>query len=165
MGRHRVEATTRGTRPRVKTIDEIVRGDVAQLTRIVEDRDVRAFIEAVGDDNPVHSDPAYAALTTFGEPIAPGVFTAGLVSAVIGTRLPGPGSIYLSQTLKFLKPVRLGDTITAHVGVVLRERNRACLWTTCTNQNGEEVLSGEAWVMPCRQAAERPGAARLARAA
>ena len=84
--------------------------------------------------------------------IAPGIFTAGLISAVIGTRLPGSGAIYLSQSLKFVKPVRAGDTITARVDAleVLNERNRVRLQTVCVNQRGEEVLLGEAWVMPSK---------------
>ena len=100
-----------------RTIDEISPGDSAELVRRVELDDVASFIDAVGDLNPVHSDPAYAATTSFKEPIAPGIFTAGLISAVIGTRLPGPGAIYLTQSLKFVKPVRAGDTITARVNV------------------------------------------------
>ena len=135
-----------------RTIDEISPGDSAELVRRVELDDVASFIDAVGDLNPVHSDPAYAATTSFKEPIAPGIFTAGLISAVIGTRLPGPGAIYLTQSLKFVKPVRAGDTITARVNVleVIRERNRVRLQTVCVNQRDEEVLSGEAWVMPSR---------------
>jgi acyl dehydratase len=135
-----------------KTIADLTAGDHAEITRVVEEADVAAFVEAVGDYNPVHSDPRYAATTPFKEPIAPGIFTAGLISAVIGTELPGPGAIYLSQSLKFIKPVKPGDTITARAEVVevLRERNRVRLHTVCTNQRGEEVLSGEAWVMPSR---------------
>jgi acyl dehydratase len=125
-----------------KTIDELREGDHAELTRIVAGEDVARFIDAVGDDNPVHSDPAYAATTMFKAPIAPGIFTAGLISAVIGTRLPGPGAIYLSQSLRFTKPVFLGE--------IVRGRNRVRLQTACVNQRGEEVLAGEAWVMPSR---------------
>ena len=133
-----------------KTIADLTPGDHAELTRVVEDGDIAAFVDAVGDYNPVHSDPAYAATTPFKAPIAPGIFTAGLISAVIGTELPGPGAIYLSQSLKFVKPVKSGDRITARVEVieVIRDRNRIRLQTVCVNQNGEEVLSGEAWVMP-----------------
>ena len=100
----------------------------------------------------MHSDPAYAAATPFKAPIAPGIFTAGLISAVIGTELPGPGAIYLSQSLKFVKPVKAGDVITARAEIVemLAERNRVRLQTVCVNQRGEEVLSGEAWIMPSR---------------
>ena len=135
-----------------KTIEELQLGDRAEITRVVGDDDVARFVDAVGDYNPVHSDAAYAAATVFKTPIAPGMFTAGLISAVIGTTLPGPGAIYLSQTLKFVKPVRAGDSITARVEVldVIRERNRVRLLTVCTNQHGEDVLSGEAWVMPSR---------------
>jgi acyl dehydratase len=135
-----------------KTIRELRPGDRAAITRVVEPRDIGAFVEAVGDLNPVHSDPAYAASTPFRTPIAPGIYTAGLVSAVIGTQLPGPGAIYLSQSLKFVKPVRAGDEITAQVEVVeiLSERNRVRLQTVCVNQHGEAVLAGEAWVMPSR---------------
>jgi hypothetical protein len=106
----------------------------------------------VGDYNPVHADRAYAAATVFKEPIAPGIWTAGLISAVIGTRLPGPGAIYLSQDLKFLKPVKAGDSISARVEVVdvNREKNRIRLRTVCTNQRAEDVLTGEAVVMPSR---------------
>ena len=137
-----------------KTIDELNAGDHAELVRVVADEDIAGFIGAVGDYNPVHSDPAYAATTMFKSPIAPGIFTAGLISAVVGTMLPGPGAIYLSQTLKFMKPVFAGDRITARVEIaeVIRERNRIRLTTLCTNQRGEEVLSGEAWVMPSRTA-------------
>lgn len=135
-----------------KTIAELSPGDHAELTRVVEDGDIAAFVDAVGDYNPVHSDPAYAATTPFKAPIAPGIFTAGLISAVIGTQLPGPGAIYLSQSLKFVKPVKSGDRITARAEVieVIRDRNRIRLQTLCVNQNGEEVLSGEAWVMPSK---------------
>jgi acyl dehydratase len=135
-----------------KTIADLSPGDRAEITRVVEDDDIAAFVVAVGDYNPVHSDPAYAATTPFKQPIAPGIFTAGLVSAVIGTQLPGPGAIYLSQSLKFVKPVKSGDTITARAEVieVIRDRNRIRIQTVCVNQHGEEVLSGEAWVMPSK---------------
>lgn len=134
------------------TIDVIAVGDSAQITRRVTDGDIAAFVDAVGDHNPVHADREYAATTVFKEPIAPGIWTAGLISAVIGTRLPGPGAIYLSQDLKFLKPVKAGDSISARVEVleVNRERNRIRLRTVCTNQRAEDVLTGEAVVMPSR---------------
>ena len=137
-----------------KTIADVAAGDVAEITRAIEGDAVAEFVAAVGDHNPIHSDPQFAAQTQFEEPIAPGVFTAGLISAVIGTRLPGPGAIYLSQSLKFLKPVKFGDAITARVEVaeVLHERNRIRLLTTCRNQDGDDVLTGEAWVMPSKTA-------------
>ena len=136
------------------TIDSIAVGDSAQITRRVTDDDIAGFVDAVGDYNPVHSDRDYAAGTVFKEPIAPGIWTAGLLSAVIGTRLPGPGAIYISQDLKFLKPVKFGDSISARVEVVEvnREKNRIRLRTVCTNQRAEDVLTGEAVVMPSRTA-------------
>jgi acyl dehydratase len=134
------------------SIDGIQVGDRAEITRVAGEADIAAFIDAVGDDNPIHGDREYAAGTLFGERIAPGIWTAGLVSAVIGTRLPGPGAIYLSQDLRFLKPVKLGDAVTTRVEVVevQRDRNRVRLRTVCTNQRAEDVLTGEALVMPSR---------------
>lgn len=133
-----------------RTVDQLALGDTAELSRRVTQADIVGFSQSVGDRNPVHSDPAFAATISFREPIAPGMWTAGLLSALIGTRLPGPGSIYVSQELRFLRPVKPGDTITARVEVaeLLPERNRARLKTTCLNQRGEEVLSGDAWVLP-----------------
>ncbi|OLB94116.1 MAG: hypothetical protein AUH30_18495 [Candidatus Rokubacteria bacterium 13_1_40CM_68_15] len=106
------------------------------------------------DRNPIHRDAEFAASTSFGEPIAPGILTAALVAAVIGSELPGPGAVYLSQSLKFLRPVKLNDTITARVEIaeVLHGRNRMCLRTECLNGRGEPVLTGEAWVMPAEPA-------------
>jgi acyl dehydratase len=135
-----------------RTIDQLAAGDFAELTRDVTQGDILKFAESVGDRNPIHSDRAFAASTPFREPIAPGIWTAGLISAVIGTQLPGPGSIYVTQELRFLRPVKPGDSITARVELVeiLRERNRVRLKTTCRNQRGEDVLTGEAWVLPTK---------------
>ncbi|MBI3029351.1 MAG: MaoC family dehydratase [Candidatus Rokubacteria bacterium] len=136
-----------------RPIDELSVGESVELSRVVSEGDIAEFVDSVGDYNPVHSDPAFAATTPFREPIAPGIWTAGLISGVIGTRLPGPGSIYETQDLRFLKPVRAGDTITARVEVleIVRDRNRVRLRTTCMNQRGEEVLIGEACVLPPRR--------------
>lgn len=138
---------------RGKTIDELVEGEQAELTRVVEREAMAAFVDAVGDHNPLHSDADFAATTPFKVPIAPGIFTAGMISAVIGTQLPGPGAVYLSQDLRFLRPVRTGDTITARAEIIelVRDRNRAHIKTVCTNQLGEEVVAGDAWVMPSRR--------------
>ncbi|MGH7267365.1 MAG: MaoC family dehydratase [Candidatus Rokuibacteriota bacterium] len=135
-----------------RTIEEIRVGDAAEATRAITAATVREFVDATGDDNPLHSDPTFAAATRFGRVIAPGILTGGLISAVIGTRLPGPGTLYISQSFRFLEPVYIGDTITTRVEVteVLAERNRVCLRTVCRNQTGEAVLEGEAWVMPSR---------------
>lgn len=133
-----------------RPIAELSVGEAAEISRVVREGDIAEFADAVGDRNPVHSDRAFAAATRFGGPIAPGIWTAGLVSAVIGTRLPGPGTVYLSQDLRFLRPVRAGDRITARVEVleVVPERNRLRLRTVCRNHRGVEVLAGEAWVLP-----------------
>lgn len=135
-----------------RTIEELAVGDTAELARPVTTETIREFVDATGDDNPLHSDQAFAATTRFGQVIAPGILTGGLISAVIGTRLPGPGTVYLSQSFRFMRPVRIGDTITARVEVteVLRDRNRVALRTLCVNQAGEIVIEGEAWVMPSK---------------
>ncbi|HEX9412005.1 MAG TPA: MaoC family dehydratase [Ktedonobacterales bacterium] len=124
-------------------------GTRATITRTITDDDVRHFARLTGDTNPVHLDSDYAATTRFGEPIVHGILTAGLISAVIGTQLPGLGAIYLKQALKFVAPVRHGDTITASAEVVdIRPDKRILtLRTECTNQHGECVIEGEAIVM------------------
>ncbi len=137
-----------------RTIDQLKVGDTAELSRVATPTAVAKFVESVGDTNPIHSDPAFAATTRFEKPIAPGIWTAGLISAVIGTRLPGPGTIYASQEFRFLRPVYLGERITARVEIVeiLPERNRVRLQTTCRNHRGEAALTGEAWVLPSKVA-------------
>ena len=124
-------------------------GEKASLSKTMSESDVETFARLTGDVNPVHVDEAYAKTTRFGGRIAHGMLTAGLISAVLGTRLPGPGGIYLNQTLKFTAPVRMGDTITATAEVTAyREDKRiVTLKTDCTNQRGELVLTGEAVIM------------------
>jgi 3-hydroxybutyryl-CoA dehydratase len=124
-------------------------GQTAELSRTVRDADILAYAELTGDFNPAHTDEAWAATSCFGGRVAHGMLTAGYVSAVLAMRLPGPGAIYLGQTLRFTRPVRPGDTVTARVEVVevLLERRRARLATTCRNQHGETVLEGEATVL------------------
>ncbi len=124
-------------------------GASASLTKTVTDDDVVAFAEVSGDRNPVHLDDAYAAQTRFGERIAHGMLSAGFISAVLGTKLPGPGAVYLSQTLKFRAPVTIGDEITATATVVSVKEGKPIftLETVCTNQNGEKVLEGEAVIL------------------
>ena len=121
-------------------------GAQATLTRTITDEMVVAFADLVGDHNPVHLDEAFAATTRFGRRIAHGMLVAGLISSVIATDLPGPGSVYLSQTLRFKAPVYLGDTITVHVEVVKRREDKpiVTLRTICTNQDGKTVIEGEA---------------------
>ena len=139
---------------RGKTLAELAIGDVAQMTRTLTPELVTSFVTLSGDRNPIHRDPQFAASTGFGECIAPGMLTAALIAAVIGTELPGPGCVYLSQSLKFLRPVKLDDTITARVEVVeiVHDRRRVCLRTQCVNARGGSVPVGEAWVMPPRAA-------------
>ena len=124
-------------------------GDTASLTRTVTDADIRAFADLSGDHNPIHLDDGYAATTRFGRRIAHGMFGASLISAVIGNELPGTGSIYLSQTLKFLAPVYLGDTVTARVTVtkIREDKPIVTLECFCENQRGEELIRGEAAVL------------------
>jgi 3-hydroxybutyryl-CoA dehydratase len=130
-------------------IDDLRVGDAAELAKTVTESDIALFAGVTGDFNPVHIDAVAAARSVFGGRIAHGMLSAGFISAVIAMRLPGPGSIYLSQSLRFTKPVRIGDTVTARVEVleVLAAKRRVRLATTCRNQDGETVVDGEAVVM------------------
>jgi 3-hydroxybutyryl-CoA dehydratase len=121
-------------------------GDKARLSKTISDEDVKLFATISGDFNPLHLDENFAKKTRFGKRIVHGLLTASLISALLGTKLPGPGSIYLSQTLFFLKPVYVGDTITAEVEVIDidKEHKKVKLKTTCYNQNEVEVIKGEA---------------------
>jgi len=129
--------------------DELVVGDTASITRTVGPDDIELFAAVSGDVNPAHMDPVFAATDPFGHIVAHGMWTAALVSAVLGTQMPGPGTIYLGQDLRFLRPVTPGDTITATVRVTEKraEKRIVLLETLCTNQQGEKVLSGTATVM------------------
>jgi len=135
---------------RGKSIHELKIGDSAELSRTVTGDDIELFAKATGDFNPVHLDQAYAEKTVFKGRIAHGVFSLGIISTVLGNILPGHGTIYLSQEVKFLAPVRIGDTLTARVEVteLIPEKNRAKFKTTCMNQDGKIVVDGIAWGMP-----------------
>jgi acyl dehydratase len=124
-------------------------GDAAEIRKTIADEDVRAFAELTGDHNPVHLDEEYAARTRFGRRIAHGMLGASLISAVLANELPGRGTVYLSQTLKFTAPVFLGDTVTARVVVkhVREDKPVVTLETFCTNDRGERVVEGEAVVL------------------
>ena len=124
-------------------------GQSASFTKTITESDVYTFAGLSGDLNPAHINEEYAKGTRFGGRIAHGMLSAGLISAVIGMQLPGPGTIYMGQTLKFLSPVRIGDTVTATVKVtsIDEQRRRAVLETTCTNQKGTLLISGEAKVL------------------
>jgi 3-hydroxybutyryl-CoA dehydratase len=124
-------------------------GDAAEVQKTITDEDVRAFATLTGDHNPVHLDEEYAAGTRFGRRIAHGMLGASLISAVLANELPGRGTVYLSQTLKFTAPVFLGDTVTARVVVkqVREDKPVVTLETFCTNDRGERVVEGEAVVL------------------
>jgi 3-hydroxybutyryl-CoA dehydratase len=132
--------------------EDLSEGQSAELTRVASAAVVEAFAELSGDVNPVHLDEAYARTTSFGERIAHGMLTAAYISAVIGTRLPGPGAIYLNQTLRFRRPVHLGDTVTARVTVTALDarRGRVTLATVC-EVNGKTVVEGEALIAAPRR--------------
>lgn len=128
--------------------DELEVGQSAEYSKRVTDEDVRSFAQITGDFNPVHVDEEAAAKSRFGGRIAHGMLSAGLVSAAIANQLPGPGSIYLAQTLRFTAPVRLDDTITVRLTITeLLSKKRLKLSTVCVNQNGETVLDGEATIL------------------
>jgi 3-hydroxybutyryl-CoA dehydratase len=124
-------------------------GQVGELSRTITAEQIAGYAEVTGDFNPAHLDAAWAARSRFGERIAHGMLTAGLISAVLGMKLPGAGAFYLSQTLRFNRPVRIGDTITARAEVLelFPEKRRVRLATRCTNQRGEIVLEGEALLL------------------
>ena len=124
-------------------------GDQASRTTTITDEMIRAFAELTGDNNPVHLDDTYAAGTRFGRRIAHGMIAAGLISATLANDLPGPGTVYLSQTLQFRAPVYPGDTITTTVEVktVRPDKPVVTLGTVCRNQDNGVVMEGEAVVL------------------
>jgi 3-hydroxybutyryl-CoA dehydratase len=128
------------------------------LSKTIASSDVIGFAQLTGDRNPIHLSEHFAAKTTFGRRVAHGLYTASLISAVLGTRLPGPGAIYISQTLNFRAPVRIGDTVqvTVTVAELIPERQRARLLCNCL-VDGEVVLDGEALVkVPSLAKSKRP---------
>jgi 3-hydroxybutyryl-CoA dehydratase len=128
-------------------------GDRASFGKTISESDIYLFAGITGDFNPAHVNEEYARQTMFKSRIAHGILTAGLISAVLANQLPGPGTIYLSQQLKFMAPVLIGDTLTANVEVIeiLTEKNRVKLRTWVENQKGTVVLDGEALVMPRKE--------------
>ncbi|MEG8220659.1 hypothetical protein sphantq_00577 [Sphingobium sp. AntQ-1] len=131
-----------------RTFDEIAVGDTASITRTLREEDIQLFALVSGDVNPAHLDADYAATDLFHRVIAHGMWGGGLISAVLGTELPGPGAIYLSQSLRFTRPVGLGDAITTSVTVTEKrsEHHVLLLDCRCVNQNGDEVITGQAEV-------------------
>jgi len=147
-----VRSEIRGYKMKGKTINEIRVGDKEFFQKTISETDVYMYAGITGDLNPAHINEEYAKGTMFKGRIVHGMLTAGLISSVLAMKLPGPGTIYLKQELKFTAPVRIGDTINAEVEVIelLQEKNRVILKTTCTNQDGVVVLDGIATVMPPR---------------
>jgi phosphotransacetylase/acyl dehydratase len=141
-----------------RTFDEIAIGDSASLSRTVTQQDIELFAVVSGDVNPAHMDPAFADTDMFHRIIAQGILEAGLISAVLGTELPGPGTIYLGQDLRFLHPVSIGDRITATLTVTEKhpEKGDLVLDCRCTNQDGELVISGTAHVRAPTEKVRRP---------
>ena len=135
------------------TISEMKVGDSASFTKTVSEHDVYTYAGVSGDFNPAHVNEVEAQKGMFGKRIAHGMLSAGFISTVLGTQLPGPGTIYIGQELRFTKPVFFGDTITATVTVaeLIPEKNSAILDTVCTNQNGDVVIKGKATVMPPKE--------------
>ena len=132
------------------TIQEMKIGDHASVTKTFSETDVYLFAGITGDLNPAHTNEVAASKTMFKTRIAHGMLGAGFISAVLGMYLPGPGTIYMGQELKFTKPVHIGDTVTATATVeeIILEKNRVILDTTVVNQDGEVVIKGKATVMP-----------------
>lgn len=131
------------------TFDEIFLGQTATYTREVTDRDVQLFAAASGDVNPVHLDDEFAAGTPFKQRIAHGMLTGAFISAALAMQLPGPGTIYLGQSLRFRLPVKIGDTVTVTLEVTDKKDRRKIVTLDCkvTNQDGKVVASGTAEVM------------------
>jgi 3-hydroxybutyryl-CoA dehydratase len=129
-------------------IEDLAVGQSASFTKTVTEADIVKFAEVSGDNNPVHLDEAFAQTTMFKGRIAHGMLSAGFISTVIGTRLPGSGTIYMSQTLRFKAPVRIGDTVTATCTIteIIPEKRRAVLSTIC-KVGDTVVIEGEALVM------------------
>ena len=124
-------------------------GMKAHTSKTITETDVILFAGVSTDINPVHLDEEAAKKGIFGKRVAHGILVSGLISAVLGNKLPGPGSIYMGQELKFLAPVYIGDTITAEVEIIelIPEKSRIILNTICTNQDGKVVISGKATIM------------------
>lgn len=136
----------------IARIDDFAPGQHVILSKTFTEDDVRRFIEITGDVNPLHVDEAFAAGTRFGRRVIHGMLTASILSTMVGMLLPGTGAIYRSQTIAFLRPVHVGDTVTAHfvVRAVDRERHRLEIDSWIENDAGERVLEGvcEAGLLP-----------------
>ncbi len=135
-------------------LEDLSVGQSAELAREVRESDLAAFADVTGDDNPVHLDEAYAMTTPFGGRIAHGMLSAGYISALIAKKLPGPGAIYLSQSLSFRRPVRIGDVVTARAEITAIDQAKARVTlTTICRVGGKTVVEGEAVILAPRRTA------------
>jgi phosphotransacetylase/acyl dehydratase len=140
-----------------RTYDEINAGDSATLVRTLTEQDIKLFAVMSGDINPAHVDPEYAMASRFREVIGHGMWSGALISTVLGTQFPGPGTIYLGQNLQFRRPVKVGDTVTVKVTVKEKgDKGHVTLDTECVNQDGELVVSGGAEVIAPKEKVRRP---------
>jgi len=128
------------------TYDELQVGQIGEYQKTLTEREIILFAAASGDTNPIHMDEEYAKSTPFGGRIAHGIWTASLISAAVANVMPGPGSIYLGQTLKFSRPVKIGDTITIQLEILEKndKRKRVSIQCTGSNQDGKQIISGVA---------------------
>ena len=135
------------------TYEEIDIGQTARYSKLIEEQDIQLFAAVSGDVNPVHLDPDFAASTPFGERIAHGMLTGAIISAALAMELPGPGTIYLSQTLRFRAPVKIGDKVTVELEVTEKQDRRKIVTLDCkaSNQSGKVVATGSAQVMAPEQ--------------
>ena len=139
-----------------RTFDEINVGDSSTLVRTLTEQDIKLFAVMSGDINPAHVDPEYAMSSRFREVIGHGMWSGALISTVLGTEFPGPGTIYLGQSLRFKRPVKVGDTITIKVTATEKgEKGKVVLDTECVNQDGEVVVSGSADVIAPKEKVRR----------
>lgn len=129
--------------------EELKTGDKASFSKTISESDIYLYAGITGDFNGAHVNTQFASQSVFGERIAHGMLSAGMISTVLGTRLPGEGTIYLSQSLRFTAPVKIGDTVTATVEVLekFEAKRRVRLSTVCENQRGQRIIEGEALVM------------------
>jgi 3-hydroxybutyryl-CoA dehydratase len=133
-----------------KTIEELKVGDGAEFSKTISESDVYLYAGITGDFNPAHVNEVHASKTFFKTRIAHGMLIGGFISTILGTQLPGPGTVYIRQELNFLAPVHFGDTVTVRVEVIeiMAEKKRVRLKTTGVNQEGVVVMDGEALVSP-----------------
>ncbi|PJE80598.1 (R)-specific enoyl-CoA hydratase [invertebrate metagenome] len=133
--------------------DELAIGTKGELTRTLHEEDLLLFARMSGDTNPIHLDNEFAKTTPYQERIAHGMWTASLISCALATKMPGPGGIYIGQQLKFMRPVKLGDTVTVKLEVSAKNEKlkRATISTTVVNQLGKIVVKGSAEVKPSQE--------------